>query len=231
MKKYNIENTVHFVTVHTFNKIALFQEDKLCRIIIDNLIFYCNKFSYKLLGFVIMPNHVHLLIQLNDKYNDISRVMRDFKKFSSIQIVQQLLKDKKTDLLKKFSVTGKIFDYPATLGTVRSSDRACLPAESKDSAYPLTGKVRSLDRTRLSAKSEDSAYPRENKEKTRKYSIWMPDFYDFNIYSEKKLEQKLYYIHHNPVKAKLVKNPEDYPWSSYRNYEFNDHALIKIDEL
>ena len=28
----------------------------------------------------------------------------------------------------------------------------------------------------------------------------------------------LRYIHHNPVKAKIVKNLEDYPWSSYKEY-------------
>jgi len=209
MKKYNIENTVHFITIDTFNKIVLFQDDKTCRIIIDNLIFYRNKFSFKLLGYVIMPNHVHLLIQLSEKNNNISRVMRDFKKFSSIQIVQQLLKDKKISLLSNLSITGEIFDYPSTLDRVRSLDRTRLPT----------------------AESEDSAYPRGIKEKMRKYSIWQPDFYDFNIYSEKKLEQKLNYIHHNPVKAKLIKNPEDYPWLSYRNYHNNDHSLIIIDSL
>lgn len=26
------------------------------------------------------------------------------------------------------------------------------------------------------------------------------------------------YVHNNPVKAKIVKKPEDYPWSSYREY-------------
>jgi putative transposase len=219
MKKYNIENMVHFITIDTFNRIMLFQEDILCRIIIDNLIFYREKYGFKLLGYVIMPNHVHLLIQLCGKHNNISKVMQDIKKFSSIQIAQQLLKDNKIDLLKKFSVTGKIYNYPSTLGTVRSSDRTRLSAESKDSAYPLL------------IHETDSAYPKRNKEKVRKYSIWMPDFYDFNIYSEKKLEQKLGYIHLNAVKAKLVKNPEDYQWSSCRHYEFSDHALIIIDEL
>ncbi|MDZ7798275.1 MAG: hypothetical protein U5L76_01505 [Patescibacteria group bacterium] len=59
----------------------------------------------------------------------------------------------------------------------------------------------------------------------------MNNFYDFNIYSENKLEQKLNYIHNNPVKAKIVKKPEDYKWSSYRNYYLDDDSIIEINQL
>ena len=54
--------------------------------------------------------------------------------------------------------------------------------------------------------------------------IWQPSFYDFNIYSEEKMQQKLDYIHYNPVRAGLCKNPEDWPWSSYRYYEFGEEG-------
>ena len=126
MKKHNIKNQVHFITINTYKKIWLFKKEDLCQIIINNLNFYRNKFSFKLLGYVIMPWHLHLLMQLSEKHNDISKVMQDFKKYSSIQIVQQLLKNKENLLLKEFSITGKIFQYLPTLGTVRSSDRASL---------------------------------------------------------------------------------------------------------
>jgi len=44
--------------------------------------------------------------------------------------------------------------------------------------------------------------------------IWQPSFYDFNIYSEKMLHQKVEYVHWNPVRAGLCKKQEDWPWSS-----------------
>lgn len=44
--------------------------------------------------------------------------------------------------------------------------------------------------------------------------IWQPSFYDFNIYSEKMLRQKVEYIHWNPVRAGLCSRPEDWRWSS-----------------
>jgi putative transposase len=46
-------------------------------------------------------------------------------------------------------------------------------------------------------------------------NIWQKSFWDFPIYSEKVFEQKLNYIHNNPVRSGLVKNVKDYPWSSY----------------
>ena len=33
--------------------------------------------------------------------------------------------------------------------------------------------------------------------------------YDFNVYSAKKIREKLEYMHANPVKRGLVKNPSD----------------------
>ena len=40
---------------------------------------------------------------------------------------------------------------------------------------------------------------------------------------------KLKYIHNNPVKAGLVKRPEDYIYSSARNYINKDHSIIKVN--
>ncbi|MFA6042444.1 MAG: transposase [Patescibacteria group bacterium] len=54
--------------------------------------------------------------------------------------------------------------------------------------------------------------------------IWQPSFYDFNIHSDNKLRQKLAYIHNNPVTAGLCKNPEDWPWSSYRQVELGEQS-------
>ncbi len=37
------------------------------------------------------------------------------------------------------------------------------------------------------------------------------------------------YIHFNPVKAKLAEKPEDWEFSSARNYYPDDHRLIKVN--
>ena len=40
---------------------------------------------------------------------------------------------------------------------------------------------------------------------------------------------KLKYIHNNPVKAGIVEKPEEFKYSSARNYINDDHSVIKVD--
>ena len=43
------------------------------------------------------------------------------------------------------------------------------------------------------------------------------------------MDQKLDYIHNNPVNAMIVDNPEDYIFSSARTYINEKEGLIKLD--
>ena len=45
--------------------------------------------------------------------------------------------------------------------------------------------------------------------------FWQRRYYDFNVYSQRKLRAKLDYMHGNPIAEKLVMNPKDWPWSSW----------------
>ncbi len=57
----------------------------------------------------------------------------------------------------------------------------------------------------------------------------MPRFDDEVIRNEKMFWAKLHYIHLNPVKAGIVSKPEEYKYSSARNYINNDHSVIRVD--
>jgi putative transposase len=59
--------------------------------------------------------------------------------------------------------------------------------------------------------------------------LWQRRFYDFNVWSYKKKIEKLRYMHFNPVKRGLVKDPKDWPWSSYSFYEGRKDGLLKMD--
>ena len=48
--------------------------------------------------------------------------------------------------------------------------------------------------------------------------IWQPRYYGFNIWSRRKVEEKLDYMHGNPVRAGLVEKAVDWKWSSARWY-------------
>jgi hypothetical protein len=62
-------------------------------------------------------------------------------------------------------------------------------------------------------------------------SFWQRRFYDFNVWSEKKVREKLNYMHKNPVERKLVAHPKDWPWSSWSHYAKGERGLIAIDSL
>ena len=59
-------------------------------------------------------------------------------------------------------------------------------------------------------------------------AFWQPRYYDFNVYSKRKYIEKLRYIHRNPVKRGLVRSPELWRWSSYRQYRFGEPGPVKI---
>ena len=52
-----------------------------------------------------------------------------------------------------------------------------------------------------------------------------------HIFSNKFIKQKIEYIHHNPVKDKTVTLPEDYYFSSARNYAGleNELEIVLLD--
>ena len=49
--------------------------------------------------------------------------------------------------------------------------------------------------------------------------FWQAGYYDFNVFTEAKIEEKLAYMHQNPVRGGLVNHSCDWPWSSARFYE------------
>jgi len=58
--------------------------------------------------------------------------------------------------------------------------------------------------------------------------VWERRYYDFNIFTMGKLEEKLHYMHMNPVEAGLVSAPGDWKWSSYGAYALNEPGLVNV---
>ena len=56
--------------------------------------------------------------------------------------------------------------------------------------------------------------------------FWQRRYFDFNVYSRRKVIEKLDYMHANPVKEKLVLHPGDWPWSSWCHYYGRDPLLV-----
>ena len=61
--------------------------------------------------------------------------------------------------------------------------------------------------------------------------FWQQNNKPIEIWNLKVFEQKLNYIHNNPVESGFVTDPIDWKYSSARNYGNNDHTILEIDIL
>ena len=59
--------------------------------------------------------------------------------------------------------------------------------------------------------------------------VWQKRFYDFLVLSETKKIEKLRYVHRNPVRRGLVSRPEQWRWSSFRDYALGEPGPVFID--
>ena len=60
--------------------------------------------------------------------------------------------------------------------------------------------------------------------------VWQRRFYDFNVRTQHKRVEKLRYIHRNPVKRGLVEKPEQWRWSSFRDYAYGETGPVRVND-
>jgi putative transposase len=169
LPKFDDNSYAHFITMNTYNNYPYFKDDELCQILREELEFYRKKYGFILIGYVIMPDHLHLLLWWD----------KEEKPNLSISKMMQVIKG---------ATARRIIDLMQTKGLEQMLQSTPRNADSRSHRQKL------------------------------KYCLWQPTFYDFSIYSEGKLLEKLNYIHGNPVKAGLASSPGDYKWSSYKDY-------------
>lgn len=63
--------------------------------------------------------------------------------------------------------------------------------------------------------------------KNKSFKFWQTGNHAIEVYSEKFVWDKINYIHNNPVRAKLVKKPEDWIYSSASNY-MDEESVLKV---
>jgi putative transposase len=171
LKRYYGRGHQHFITFSCYRRLPLLGRARARNLFVKVLGEVRAQYEFALLGFVVMPEHVHLLIG-EPKTGTPSIVLKSLK-----QRVSRRLRE-----------SGK-------------------------------RKKRPRGQLRLPLGPDGEELPR----------YWQRRFYDFNVWSEKKIREKLEYMHRNPVTRKLVKHPRDWPWSSWKYYETGENGLIRID--
>ncbi len=67
--------------------------------------------------------------------------------------------------------------------------------------------------------------------KGNQYKVWQSGSHPQLMDYDEKLFQKIEYIHNNPVRKGFVEDPENWAYSSARNYITNDDSIIEIQKL
>ena len=190
LPKFDDNSYAHFITTNTYKHYPFFRDQRLSQILLEELGFYSGKLGFALIGYVIMPDHLHLLIwwSRDDKQLlDISKIMQVIKGATARRIID-LLRGRSEHLLRPIAIKREQMLSPTR--------------ENVSPQYHI---------------------------RSPKFRLWQPGFYDFNIFSDEKLLEKLNYIHNNPVSAGLVLSPDDYEWSSYKEYfEEEAHSILGI---
>jgi REP element-mobilizing transposase RayT len=82
----------YFITTTAVQRAHLFQRDAIKHIIADSLAYMKANHWLHLHAFVLMPNHVHLVVRFLGDHT-LSNVMRDFKSYTAHYIIRQLEAD------------------------------------------------------------------------------------------------------------------------------------------
>jgi len=92
LKHFNIPGHIHELTFSCFEKKNLLVSDQICHLFIESLENARGKHTFRLIAYVIMPDHVHLLISpLKEDYS-IRRILSGIKLPFSMMMAKVNLK-------------------------------------------------------------------------------------------------------------------------------------------
>jgi putative transposase len=159
-KSFTSINKIYFWTATIHNWCRLLENDIEKQIIIDSLRTLSDRGLITVYGFVVMPNHIHLIWQLND-INGKETAKGSFMKFTAHEFKKRL---KATNGLESYKVEAA----------------------------------------------------------NKSYQFWQRDSLAIEIWNRTVAEQKLNYMHNNPISGKwqLSKDDISYQYSSARFYEY-----------
>jgi len=109
MPSINFEHHTQFFTLTIFQWKHLLKDDAYKQIIINSLLFLKKEGSIAVNAFVIMPNHLHLIWQIQDGYK-ANKIQLRFQKYTAQQMKFKLI-GTQNKMLSEFVVEAKDRQY------------------------------------------------------------------------------------------------------------------------
>ena len=152
LKRFQQTGDLHFITFTCYRRIQLLSTPQARDILEETLERVRSWYGFTIVGYVVMPEHVHLLVSEPER--------------SSLAVALQMLKQ----------ITARKLRLPGS--------------ESP---------------------------------------FWQRRYYDFNVYSERKVQEKLDSMHTNPVKRGLVRHPGEWRWSSFEHWTKGTRGAVELE--
>jgi REP element-mobilizing transposase RayT len=161
------EGYTYFLTMTVVNWIDVFTRPVYKHIIVEALKYNQKHKGLILYGWCLMSNHLHLIVEAKKGFL-LSDFLRDFKKFTSKAIINEI-KENQYESRKKWMLN----------------------------EFEFAGRYKS---------------------NIKNHKFWQDGNEAKEIHSNSFLEQKLDYVHKNPVVAEIVEHDYEYIYSSAKNY-------------
>jgi len=91
------EEKLFFVTTSCYKRLPIFLNDSYFKVLADSLSFVNEKYNAKLVAYVFMQNHIHLIVYFEHE-NKLSEYMRDFKKYTA-SVIRRMLQSQGSNLI------------------------------------------------------------------------------------------------------------------------------------
>jgi len=170
LKHFDHDGRARFITFCIHHQIPILTNDPFRQILVDSIDDVRRQDGFRLLAYIIMPEHVHLVIIPGDDTR-AGTLVGEIKRVSSLRI-HEILLENESRLIHKFIV-------------------------QRDRHSP--------------------------------FALWKRRCHDHNCRTDDAVWSRVEYCHFNPVTRGLVRNPEDWIWSSYRWYLGKRNVPLQID--
>jgi putative transposase len=173
IRHFDLPGDAHFLTFSCVHQLPLLSKDRTRKWFVESLEQARAKHHFQLWAWVIMPEHVHLLMYpTSDALGHVASVLADIKRPVGQRAITYLV-ERKSSFLK-----------------------------------------------RLTVKHKQRTYRR----------FWQAGpGQDHNIYDPETAHRVVEYVHNNPVRRGLVERPEDWYWSSARDWLGETNVPIRVD--
>jgi REP element-mobilizing transposase RayT len=183
-KRFYGDCGIYFITTVADKRYPYFKEDLFCELLIENLRLCKELKEVELYAFVVILDHLHLLLKQGENFN-ISKIMQFLKRHFS-RDMNYILNTSEGDI-RECRLQGGEYNQFAEI--INSHDK----------------KLKAIKGKFINKYTQHHNFPKFK---------WQKSFIDHLIRNEKDLLNHLNYVNFNCVKHGICEKGEDYKWSS-----------------